>query len=203
MFKLLKNKLNIKIKNYFISYGIKKNRGMTYVELIVVLSIFSIMSAVALFDYGKFEARVDIKNLANDIALQIVGAQKNAMAGKLAIASFFDKPAYGVYFKLVDNKQFISFADIDDSKSYNTGDESFVIDITRNNTIKQITVTDSDCSGEVNDLNIVFKRPDSSALVSTSNFDCSGFSKVDIYIASPDGAYANIYVYPSGRIEIK
>ena len=66
----------LKIGNY--------NRGMTYVELIVVLSIFSIMTSVVLFNYGAFQAKVDIKNLASDIALKIVEAQKSALSGKLS-----------------------------------------------------------------------------------------------------------------------
>ncbi|KKQ07855.1 MAG: hypothetical protein US18_C0006G0001, partial [Parcubacteria group bacterium GW2011_GWB1_36_5] len=57
------------------SKRIKKNRGMTYVELIVVLSIFAVMSSIVLFNYGEFQAKVDIKNLASDIALKIVEAQ--------------------------------------------------------------------------------------------------------------------------------
>ena len=58
-------------------------KGMTYVELIVVLSIFSAMTSVVLFNYGEFQAKVDIKNLASDIALKIVEAQKSSLSGKL------------------------------------------------------------------------------------------------------------------------
>ena len=56
---------------------------MTYVELIVVLSIFSVMTSVVLFNYNEFQAKIDIKVLANDIALKIVEAQKSALSGKL------------------------------------------------------------------------------------------------------------------------
>ena len=51
------------------------SNGMTYIELIVVLSIFAVMTSIVLFDYGGFQAKVDIKNLASDVALQIVQAQ--------------------------------------------------------------------------------------------------------------------------------
>ena len=44
---------------------------MTYVELIVVLSIFSIMTSITIFNYNKFEAKVDIKNLNQETALHI------------------------------------------------------------------------------------------------------------------------------------
>jgi prepilin-type N-terminal cleavage/methylation domain-containing protein len=60
---------------------INKTRGMTYVELIVVLSIFSVISTIVIFNYKEFQAKVDIRNLANDVALKIVQAQKNSTTG--------------------------------------------------------------------------------------------------------------------------
>ena len=83
---------------------IKKNRGFTYVELIVVLSIFAIMTSLVIFNYGAFQAKVDVENYANDIALKIVQAQKDAMSGKQptdlqqqpTVSPW--KPSYGVFF---------------------------------------------------------------------------------------------------------
>ncbi|MEI8174704.1 MAG: type II secretion system protein [bacterium] len=123
----LKSK-NLKAKSY------KLNAGMTYVELIVVLSIFAVMSSIVIFNYGQFQAKVDIKNLASDIALKIVEAQQSTMSGKLnSGVSMIDwKPSYGVYFNLtvnptnIDNtdgsiaynKKFNYFVDKDNSKTY-------------------------------------------------------------------------------------
>lgn len=81
--------------------NLQKNRGMTYVELIVVLSIAGIISTISLFNYKEFQDRVDMKNLANDIALKIVEAQKNSISGKLPLTgapSSTWKPSYGISF---------------------------------------------------------------------------------------------------------
>ena len=184
-------------------------KGMTYVELIVVLSIFSIMSAISLFDYRKFEAKVEVKNLANDIALQIVNAQKSAMAGKIPeglITTSSWVPAHGVYFDLTEPNRFIAFADVGSDNIYGGDYENeSVIEITKQSFIKGIKVEGGYCFGsEINDVSIVFRRPDSSALVSNSLIgNCSGFSFVDIYVSSADNsATANIKIYPTGRIEI-
>jgi prepilin-type N-terminal cleavage/methylation domain-containing protein len=64
---------------------LQKNKGMTYVELIVVLSIAGIIASISLFNYKDFQDRVDMKNLANDIALKIVEAQKSSIAGKIPL----------------------------------------------------------------------------------------------------------------------
>src|SRR3989344_4815832 len=89
---------------------IKQNRGMSYVELIVVLSIFSVMTSVVLFNYGSFQAKVDIKNLASDIALKVVEAQKSSLSGKLLPPTHIPpnpntwKPSYGLFFDADSNK---------------------------------------------------------------------------------------------------
>ena len=91
----------MKIKNF--KFKIRNfNAGMTYVELIVVLSIFSVLSSVAIYNYGDFQSSVDIKNLASDIALQIVKAQKDSLSGLLPLQEIKTdwKPSYGVYFDL-------------------------------------------------------------------------------------------------------
>lgn len=120
----------LKIKNY------KLNEGMSYVELIVVLSIFSIMSSIVLFNYQDFQSKIEIKSLANDIALKIVEIQKDASAGRLPLEpiispskSYYDswKPSYGIYFDLsVDygnNKAFDRFADLNNDGICNSLDD--------------------------------------------------------------------------------
>lgn len=101
-----------------------KQRGMTYVELIVVMSIFSVMTSIVFFNYREFEDKVEIKSLTNDIALQIVKAQKESLSGKMPpekqlkyLAECGEtckdwKPSYGIYFNLPKNdKAFSYFAD--------------------------------------------------------------------------------------------
>src|SRR3989344_2168470 len=98
----------------------KYSRGMSYVELIVVLGIFTTLSSVAIYNYGAFQAKIDIKNLASDIALKIVEAQRSSLSGKLPpvtaqypITSTW-KPSFGIYINpSSDNKGFIYFTDLD------------------------------------------------------------------------------------------
>src|SRR3990167_11232473 len=120
------------------------SNGMTYVELIVVISIFTIMMGISLYSYGTFQGKIDIKNLANDIALKIIQAQKDATFGKLpsqAVASTW-KPAYGVYFdKATNDKSFVYFTDLDNNNLYAgtisscSGDCIQKIDITKGSKI--------------------------------------------------------------------
>ena len=208
MISFLKN-LNIyklKAKSY------KLNRGMTYVELIVVLSIFATLSSVVLFNYKDFQARVDIKNLASDIALQVVQAQNSSLSGLLpqtGAPSSTWKPAYGVYFDIspITQKQFIYFVDLDNANGYGTGETLNTISITKNNYISNINKCSANpCdsgSSLINSLSITFKRPDSRAnFLTTPVYTFTGSEYVQITIKSPSGATALIKLYPSGRVQV-
>ena len=181
---------------------------MTYVELIVVLSIFAVMTSIILFNYNGFQSKVNIKVLANDIASKIVEAQKDAMSGKLnSNAGAVWKPAYGVYFNLSNNnKSFLYFADLNNNYLYEdpscTGECLNQISITKGNSVSELAIFGTGCPATVTNLNIVFKRPDSSAIISSNPALACTISYAQITISSPDSITAKIKVYPSGRIQI-
>jgi type II secretory pathway pseudopilin PulG len=194
-------------------------RGMSYVELIVVLSIFSALSSIVIFNYGAFQDRVDIKNLASDIALKIVEAQKSSLSGllpPLAQQAQIDqnwKPSYGVYFNLnpiSENKNFIYFTDLnlqnglyDSSSCPGTGECLDKITITKNNSISNLDVFyQNGSSSSLNDLAITFLRPNSGATIKSSSVLNPGISYAQITVVSPKGAKALIKLYSSGRVQV-
>ena len=99
--------------------------GFTFIELVVVISIVSIISSVLIFNYGSFDANIRLQNLAQDIALRIKEAQTVAMSGAYAteyniqplddINLSSQAPTYGVYFNFNDegitDRGFAFFAD--------------------------------------------------------------------------------------------
>ncbi len=202
------------------SKKLQKNRGMTYVELIVVLGIFGLMSSVILFNYGKFQEKVDISNLANDIALKITEAQKSAMSGKLntLVADPDWKPSYGLYFNITQNpKKFIYFADFDNSNSCenfsgstcavsdNVGGEILeVIDITKGNYVEKIGLVNQQGVGlpSIPEIGLRFTRPNSGAYFIFPTQPAPLVEHIKIMIASPKGLTSEVRVYPSGRIQI-
>jgi prepilin-type N-terminal cleavage/methylation domain-containing protein len=197
----------------------KLNRGMTYVELIVVLSIFAIMSSISIFSYGSFQGKVDVKNLVNDIALKAVQAQKSATFGELNSHSYISgwKPSYGVYFtlnsnSLADNKSFNYFSDLNNNAVYddtsctpsNLSTECLEkITITRGNFISLITVYYQNSTNQsLNDVSIIFTRPNSGAIFKSTSSLSSGISYVQLTVSSPKNYISKIRIYSSGRMEI-
>ena len=198
----------------------KRQQGMTYVEIIVVLAIFSLMSSVVIFNHSDFQARVDIKNLASDIALKVVEAQKASLSGKLpplAQQPLIDatwKPSFGVYINTVaDNKSFTYFSDLknptqnsqyDSSACPGTGECLDKVTITKGSTISRLDVfyQGSGTANQINDLTISFVRPNGGAVLRSSTSFSSTVSYVQITITSPGCTTSRIKIYPSGRIQV-
>ncbi len=191
--------------------------GMTLIELVVVLSIFAVLASVIIFNYQKFLSKVNIKVLANDMALKLVEAQKNATSGKQnAAASSSWRPSYGVYFNLASggntsSKIFYSFADLNQNKAFDPGSYNCPagecverVNITKNDFVSGMRVVYTDNSATaVNSLSISFTRPDASATMRSSTALGSNISYAEITVASPDAAIkALVKVYASGRIQI-
>lgn len=208
------------MKAFSVFLGGKFNRGMSYVELIVVLSIFSVMTSVIIFNYGEFQAKVDVKNLASDIALKIVEAQKSSVSGRFppsaqqSLINSTWKPAYGFFLdRVANNKSFIYFTDIDQDNLYDSsscpgvGECLEQITITNGNNILNAEVFFHGVTAptSLNDLTIAFKRPNSDAVISSSQIVlplASPISHVQITVASTHAPTAQIKIYPSGRIQV-
>ena len=94
---------------------------MTFVELVVVMSIFAIISTISIFEYKEFQYIVDLKSFTNDIALKAVEAQKNSINGKLIDGTLDPQiwvPSYGIKFDTnISNNAFISYVNLDNSLS--------------------------------------------------------------------------------------
>lgn len=108
------------------THKLKKNKGFTLVELIVVIAIMLMMSAIILFNYAGFNSSVSLDNLSQDIALSIRKAQMSAVSVKSIIdantTNTIFPSGFGVHFETGannngtpegGNKSFIFFADID------------------------------------------------------------------------------------------
>jgi type II secretory pathway pseudopilin PulG len=198
----------------------KFNAGMSYVELIVVLSIFAIMSSIILFNYQTFIARIEVRKMTSLIALKLVEAQKNAIAGVLPpnanLSSTSWKPSYGLSFKIpnINGKEFRYFADLSLSGGFNAsaGNELIeTITIGKGVYIQDIIPYDSNgveqSSLKFDRVDLVFTRPSSSMKVYKNGYLLSNIGRIEIIIASESPNNSDleyrIEIQSSGRIQIK
>lgn len=159
----------------------RKDAGLTIVELLVVVSIFIIITGISIFNYAKFDSYTSTQNLADDIALTVRQAQSYAI-GVQGIEGNFLNIGYGVHFALNENAlyshlgsktSFVLFADMDGDKVYDydtnnptCGEPSSLNECLEIFTIKSDDLISSfliDGSQEIlnfgDTVDIVFKRP--------------------------------------------
>lgn len=93
----------------------KYNRGVTLIELVVVIVIFMVISSITIFNYGNLNSSLSVQNLADDIALSVRKTQGYAI-GVRGFGGFFSE-GYGIHFT----------ANPDASNAYTGSSKSFVL----------------------------------------------------------------------------
>lgn len=178
----------------------KYNSGITIIELLVVISIFIIISAITIFNYSKFKSTATLQNLADDIALSVRRVQGYAVGVK-GYNDMFNYP-YGIHFtsnpELSDaysgsHKSFILFIDVNENNKYDGGADCGmpsdgnecleVLSITNTNEVSEIHFyeNNNDVLIEKKDtMDILFKRPNPEPF----HF-CYGDSSVDMNDCDP------------------
>lgn len=200
--------------------------GFTLVELLVTITIFSILTGVVLFSQSKFNSTILLTNLAYDTALTIRQAQNyginvkefNSNSGGIFVP-------YGVHFENTteaNKRSFILFADINFAQSNVVGVYDSQADLSkcqseygcvnryniqRGNYISDICVyhTDGLCYS-TNKLDIIFQRPNPDAKIYAGGSigdDGIGYPKAEIHLSGTDGSERRVIVQSNGLIEIE
>ena len=199
----------------------KPSNGFTLIEMFVVISIITIISAVALMSGGRFDSSVFLTDTAYEVSLAIREAQSYGInvRGETSFAGIF-RTGYGVNFNTGANSEFKLFADKFLTNS-DTGDGKFTSDEPVINTYrlkKGITISRicakksanntkcSDDSGGISELSVVFTRPNPEPVIKsgTSSFcNPDGCESADITLSHPNGQKKKVVVYNTGQISVQ
>ncbi len=193
----------------------KRQKGFTLIEMVTVLAIFGMISSVVLFNYGKFRSDTVLVNMAYEVALSIREAQiygVGSRSAKSGATTDFSTP-YGIF---LENglTQYVLFGDIDTSGPGGKSDQKFtgpcdqvnndkcVTTYTMQRGIKisslKIKTGSNTCSLDLNDLSIVFERPNPEPL---ANADRNYYSSV-IELSSSEDIKRYVEVYSNGQIAV-
>lgn len=197
---------NKKILNRF---SFKK--GVTLVEMMVVISIFLVITSVVIFNYENFYSSVSLQNLTDDIALAVRKAQSFAIGArgiKDGVNTNFSN-SYGVHFSagsevdplIASSNSFMMFSSSVNNKVYDAGGTGECGEDT-NNCIEKFKITSQDIIKEIliNDgtvtlptdsyLDISFARPDPRAYfcyrtnINSTTCENQSISNVSIVISN-------------------
>lgn len=206
----------------------KYDRGVTLIELIVVIAIFTIVSSITIFSYSKFNSSLSLQNLADDIALSVRKAQGYAI-GVRGYNGVFGE-GYGIHFTANSNisdltagsnKSFVLFANVNGDNSYDHNSPGCGSPTASNECLEVLEIKSSDKISEIRagnhtlnsdgTLNIFFKRPNPEPTFcaknsgsTACNFGEGNISTVEIKILNDKdpGVYKTITISNNGQISV-
>lgn len=198
-------------------------KGFTLVEMLVAVAIFTMMSAIILYNYPEFNNASALDNLAHQIALSIREAQVYGISVRQTQSGY---AGYGIFVDRSAPNSFILFTDKDNSKTYDEAAGEMVSQFTINagNFIQDLCYNLQSSTYSVNSskiatcgsqtLTIVFTRPDPDAFISV--IDRNGIAvpaygsatspnvSGEIVLSSNRGTYRKIIqVYTTGQITVR
>ncbi|MEK7182233.1 MAG: type II secretion system protein [Patescibacteria group bacterium] len=183
-----------------------KITGFTIVELIVTTGIFALITSMMLIRDAKFNSTVKLNNLTYEVALAVRQAQIFGTGVKEYGSGDFNV-GYGVHFDTANNKSFVFFADANKNNIYDGTSEIIeVVNMRGNNFINKFCIFslngNETCSNTGSKLDILFKRPNHNAIISSDIV--SGLNEsARIYISSTDGDEKSVLVKFVGQISVE
>lgn len=198
----------------FNTKGLGKTRGFTLFELLVSISIFVLITALALVNYRRYTNDLVVSNLAYDIALTVRKAQSYGINVRGFGGNF--NYAYGVHFDNPTsvNNQYKLFVDVNQDGVYDatTDGSSSAIEtytlLQGNKVCKLRYVHHNETQeGDITKLDVTYLRPNPEATIIINgtqllNDPTVSGDYVRVYISSPEGRQKTIDIYPSGQISV-
>lgn len=176
------------------------SQGFTIVELLVSITIVTLLSTVIIFQFSKFDSQLLLRNVAYEVAGAIREAQVYGVSVTGVGGTF--NTSYGVHFD-AGAKTYILFKDTGD-RIYQPAEALKTLEVGgKNNSISSlclVTGGSTDCT--LTSLDLVFKRPEPDAKYA-ANGAVTTASNAIIKITSSAGSQREVYVYTTGQISIR
>ena len=183
-----------------------KSSGFTLTELLVVISIITILTSISVPVYQGSRSQLALQRAANKMAQDIGRAQRMAMAVK-GIGGEVPRGGYGVYFNAsgTDCLAYI-YADKSDNEKYDPGEEIETLSVEREAKITKIEDL-GDLPTNEKEFSINFKPPDPEVKIMKWNpgpaAQFSGDMAITLSLKKDPTSTKSVIVNKSGLIYVK
>lgn len=181
-------------------------RGFSIIELLVSLSIMTVISTVVLANHTRFNSSVLLESLAYEIGLSVRQAQVFGVSVRQSATGF--SAGYGVHFS--DTSSYLFFVDTNASRAYEEGVDAIVNAYSLSQGHRILAYCGYTAAGvarcsnsdvPITHLDIVFLRPNPDAVMSSNESDL--YSRSVITVAAAAGDTRSVEIASTGQISVK
>lgn len=186
-----------------------KEKGITLVEILVVIFIIALFSGILVSDFPKIRRRFSLTRATYKLAQDLKRVQDMGFSGVRLKDSLVRAKGYGIYIdlKALGNKEYLMYADTTEpaDQKYTSG-EDYIIETTDfSTTEKEVIIKEIKNTDNYNQWVIINFKPPNPDIEITKL--ASGMNRVEITLALENDSdplnTKSVFVYTSGLIETK
>lgn len=182
-------------------------RGFTLIEMIVVVGILVVITAITLANQGRFGERILLRNLAYDVALTFHEAQVYGISARRIANSAFST-GHGIAIDMSTPNAMTRFADVNSNNIYDNPSSEFAGTYQFSRAYRVETICAETASGSeqcgLQNLYVTFHRPEPDAIVFGTYASVLGqYAGARIIIVSPREDRAEVLIESSGQISVQ
>lgn len=179
--------------------------GFGLIELMVSMSIITIVIGVVLTRHGAFNSAVLLRNQAYEIAFNIREAQQLAVSGGESSSSTGQKQRYGVAFSTANNgdinkNTWLLYKDNNNNGIYNTNIDTELKRVTID---KRFYLAGLKVPSNTNDTRVVFERPFYDAMFYVGNSLQAGPLEIIVSAVADPSKKRIVTVTTAGQITVQ
>ena len=179
--------------------------GFSLIELLVAMSVMTVITTVLIANHARFNSSVLLGSLAYDIALSV----REAQVFGLSVREFGSDFGVGYGVRFSDAGDFFLFVDVDQNQAYDDGTDSIVetYTLSRGHFISEFCGYNSSgtpfCSTDatpITHLDIVFNRPNPDAIISSN--EPGTYSWGSVNVQASNGEVRTVEIASTGQISV-
>lgn len=187
---------------------LKRESGLTLIELMVTTSMLILVSSIVLFNYPRFSESYRLDRAALEMSSILSEAESRALGIAGSTTGVF--PGFGVYFDISAPREYILFSDDNPANGfYNPGEEikrvplesplPEIVDLCVNTR----TSPPGTCGYSTLDVVYLFKiGPEPVITVFAGGASVPNYSDAEVIIEGPTGAGRGVIPWVTGYVEI-